>query len=70
MTHQVSLGGTYAPINDEEKLTQHMKFVRELAAKHGMNHDNYKITPGGRLILPNSICLALISMSRSQVERT
>ena len=37
-----------AQISDEEKLTQHMKFVRELSAQHGMKHEIYKVTPDGR----------------------
>lgn len=37
-----------AQISDEEKLTQHMQFVRKIAAEHGMKHDIYKIMPDGR----------------------
>ena len=37
-----------AQVNDEEKLTAHMKFVRDMAAKMGMQHTIYKLAPDGR----------------------
>ena len=37
-----------AQVEDEDKLTAHMKFVREMAAKMGMHHEIYKLTPDGR----------------------
>ena len=37
-----------AQVNDEEKLTTHMKFVREMAATMGMRHEIYKLTPDSR----------------------
>ena len=37
-----------AQVSDEEKLTAHMKFVREMAAKMGMRHTIYKLVPDGR----------------------
>ena len=39
---------TLAQVNDEEKLTAHMKFVREMAATMGMRHEIYKLTPDSR----------------------
>ena len=35
-------------VSDEEKLTAHMKFVREMAATMGMRHEIYKLTPDSR----------------------
>ena len=32
-----------AQINDEEKLTEHMKFVRDMASKMGMKHQIFKL---------------------------
>ena len=32
-----------AQINDEEKLTEHMKFVRDMASEMGMKHQIYKL---------------------------
>ncbi|MDA8636404.1 hypothetical protein N9L70_08490 [Rhodobacteraceae bacterium] len=37
-----------AQVRVEEKLTEHMKFVREMAAKMGMHHEIYKLAPGRR----------------------
>ena len=37
-----------AQVSDEEKLTEHMKFVREMAAKMGMHHEIYKLAPDSR----------------------
>ena len=37
-----------AQVNEEEKLTAHMKFVREMAATMGMRHEIYKLTPDRR----------------------
>ena len=37
-----------AQVDNEDKLTAHMKFVREMAAKMGMHHEIYKLTPDGR----------------------
>ena len=37
-----------AQVSDEEKLTAHMKFVREMAATMGMRHEIYKLTPDSR----------------------
>ena len=35
-------------VNDEEKLTTHMKFATEMAATMGMRHEIYKLTPDSR----------------------
>ena len=32
-----------AQVNDEEKFTTHMKFVREIATTMGMRHEIYKL---------------------------
>ena len=37
-----------AQINDEEKLTEHMKFVRDMATKMGMKHQIFKLLPDDR----------------------
>ena len=37
-----------AQVSDEEKLTEHMKFVREMAAEMGMHHEIYKLAPERR----------------------
>ena len=37
-----------AQVSDEEKLTAHMTFVREMATKMGMQHTIYKLSPDGR----------------------
>ena len=37
-----------AQVSDEEKLTEHMKFVREMAAKMGIHHEIYKLAPESR----------------------
>jgi len=37
-----------AQVSDEEKLTEHMKFVREMASKMGMHHKIYKLAPDSR----------------------
>ena len=37
-----------AQINDEEKLTEHMKFVRDMASKMGMKHQIFKLSPDDR----------------------
>ena len=37
-----------AQVSDEEKLAEHMKFVREMAAKMGMHHEIYKLIPDNR----------------------
>ena len=37
-----------AQVSDEEKLTEHMKFVREMAANMGMHHEIYKLAPDSR----------------------
>ena len=37
-----------AQMRDEEKLTAHMTFVREMAAKMGMQHTIYKLMPDSR----------------------
>ena len=37
-----------AQVHNENKLTAHMRFVREMAAKMGMYHEIYKLTPDGR----------------------
>ena len=37
-----------AQVSDEEKSTAHMTFVREMAAKIGMQHTIYKLSPDGR----------------------
>ena len=35
-------------VSDEEKLTEHMKFVREMASEMGMHHKIYKLAPDSR----------------------
>ena len=37
-----------AQINDEAKLTEHMKFVRDMASKMGMKHQIFKLLPDDR----------------------
>jgi hypothetical protein len=37
-----------AQVSDEERLTEHMKFVREMASKMGMHHKIYKLAPDSR----------------------
>ena len=37
-----------AQVSDEEKLTEHMTFVRAMAAKMGMHHEIYKLAPDSR----------------------
>ena len=37
-----------AQINDEAKLTEHMKFVRDMASKMGMKHQIFKLLRDGR----------------------
>lgn len=37
-----------AQINDEDKLSEHMKFVREMASKMGMKHQISKLFPDDR----------------------
>ena len=37
-----------AQVNNEEKLTAHMKFVRDMAGKMGMQHTIYELTPDDR----------------------
>ena len=37
-----------AQINDVERLTEHMKFVRDMASKMGKNHHIFKLLPDER----------------------
>ena len=37
-----------AQISDEDKLTAHMVFVREMAAEMGMHNEIYKLIPDDR----------------------
>jgi len=37
-----------AQIHDEAKLTEHMKFVRDMASKMGMKHQIFKLSPDDR----------------------
>ena len=37
-----------AQVNDEKRLSAHMKMVREMASKLGMHHSFYKLTEDGR----------------------
>ena len=37
-----------AQINDEAKLTEHMKFVRDMASKMGMKHQIFRLSPDDR----------------------
>jgi len=34
-----------AQVNDEERLTEHMKMVHKMAAERGMKHTMYKMLP-------------------------
>ena len=38
----------FAQINDEEKLTEHMAFVRKMAVEKGMKHYFYRLVPDSR----------------------
>ena len=38
----------FAQISDEEKLTEHMAFVRKMSVEKGMKHDFYRLVPDSR----------------------
>jgi hypothetical protein len=38
----------FAQISDEDKLTEHMAFVRKMSAEKGMKHDFYRLVPDSR----------------------
>ena len=41
-------GMIFVQISNEEKLTEHMAFIRKMATEKGMKHDFYSLVPGSR----------------------